>query len=116
METTNNNTVVETKILGRKINPDSARQKRLAELAEKAAKGELKRGRPIVGTSARQLRLAELAEKAAKGELKRGRPVSSESERQKKLAEKAAKLASGEVIKRGRPAMPKVETPPTENA
>lgn len=110
MKNVENKTTETTKVLGRKVNPDSARQKRLAELAAKKENGELKRGRPVIGNSARQLRLAELAEKREKGELKRGRPVKHDSERQKKLADKAAKLASGVVIKRGRPVMPKTDS------
>ena len=43
----------ETVALGRPVNPNSARQKRLAELAEKRANGECKRGRPIVEGSER---------------------------------------------------------------
>jgi hypothetical protein len=38
--------------LGRKINPNSARQIRLAELEAKRSNGELKRGRPVDTTSA----------------------------------------------------------------
>jgi hypothetical protein len=41
--------------LGRKINPNSARQIRLAELEAKRSNGELKRGRPVDRTSARQI-------------------------------------------------------------
>jgi hypothetical protein len=43
--------------LGRKINPNSARQIRLAELEAKRSNGELKRGRPVDTTSERQFRL-----------------------------------------------------------
>jgi hypothetical protein len=38
--------------LGRKINPNSARQIRLAELEAKRSNGELKRGRPVDTNSA----------------------------------------------------------------
>lgn len=105
-------TIAEVKQLGRPVNPNSERQKRLAELEAKRANGELKRGRPVNGTSARQARLAELAAKAEMngGSVKRGRPVNGESERQKRLAERAAKVEAGNVIKRGRPKMEKVET------
>lgn len=102
----------ETKQLGRKVNPNSERQKRLAEKAAKIANGEIvKRGRPVEGESARQKRLAELQAKAEAngGVLKRGRPTNGESARQKKLAERQAKIEAGAVIKRGRPAAPKVE-------
>ena len=91
--------VVET-VFGRKVNPDSARQQRLA----KQGTGDVKRGRPVSGTSARQARIAELAAKRESGELKKGRPVNGDSARQVRLA----KRASGEV-KKGRPAKAKVE-------
>jgi hypothetical protein len=98
----------ETKQLGRKVNPDSERQKRLAELAAKRESGELKRGRPVNGESARQARLADLNERRESGELRRGRPVSGESERQKRLLEREMKAAAGIEVKRGRPAMLKL--------
>lgn len=100
----------EAKQLGRKINPDSNRQKRLVELEAKRESGELKRGRPINGESARQTRLNELNAKREAGELRKGRPVSGESARQKRLAEREAKAAAGVEVKRGRPAAPKVVT------
>jgi hypothetical protein len=64
--------------VGSGINPESARQKRLAELAERIASGEvIKRGRPA-GTvnpdSKRQQRIAELNAKKAMGLGKPGRP------------------------------------------
>jgi hypothetical protein len=94
--------VVETveTVKGRKVNPDSTRQQRLA----KQGTGDVKRGRPVSGTSARQARIAELAAKRESGELKKGRPVNGESARQVRLA----KRASGEV-KKGRPAKAKTE-------
>jgi hypothetical protein len=103
---------IETVQLGRPVNPNSERQKRLAELEAKRNNGELKRGRPVNGTSVRQARLAELAAKAEMngGSVKRGRPVNGESERQKRLAERNAKAEAGAVIKRGRPKMIKAET------
>ena len=103
-------TVAEVKQLGRPVNPNSERQKRLAELEAKRSNGELRRGRPVNGTSARQARLAELAARAEAngGVVKRGRPVNGESARQKRLAELDAKRANGE-LKRGRPAMVKAE-------
>ena len=103
-------TVAEVKQLGRPVDPNSERQKRLAELEAKRANGELRRGRPVNGTSARQARLAELAARAEAngGVVKRGRPVNGESARQKRLAELDVKRANGE-LKRGRPAMVKVE-------
>lgn len=101
--------VTEVKQLGRPVDPNSERQKRLAELEAKRNSGELKRGRPVNGDSERQKRLAELAAKAEQngGSIKRGRPVNGASERQKRLAELEAKRANGE-LKRGRPAIIKV--------
>lgn len=89
---------------GRPVNPNSARQIRIAELAEKRANGELKKGRPIKEDSARQLRLKELEIKRANGELKKGRPVNSESARQKRIVElEAKKAANGGKMPLGRP-------------
>jgi hypothetical protein len=89
---------------GRKINPNSARQIRLAELVAKKANGELKRGRPVDSNSARQARLMlQLANKILG--IGQGRPVNPNSARQIRLAElEAKKVANGGVIKRGRPA------------
>ena len=67
---------------GRPVNPQSARQARLAR------KGQVKRGRPINATSARQERLAR------KGTVKRGRPVNPQSARQLALAAVASATAS----------------------
>ena len=84
--------------LGRPVNPNSARQQRIAELAAKKERGEGKRGRPIIANSARQQRLAERNEKLAKGiELKRGRPIDVNSKRQQDLAAKAAKSVENAV-------------------
>ena len=84
--------------LGRPVNPNSARQKRLA-----TAPGR-KTGRPVNPSSVRQQRLAELAAKriANGGTLKRGRPVNATSERQLRLADLAVRRAAG-TLKRGRP-------------
>ena len=62
---------------GRKINPNSVRQKRLAELELKRANGGLHRGRPVNGDSVRQKRLAEMKARAELngGVIKRGRPA-----------------------------------------
>jgi hypothetical protein len=65
--------------------------------------GTLRPGRPVNPNSERQKRLAEMAKKRENGELKRGRPVVADSERQKRLAERMAKQAAGVEIKRGRP-------------
>lgn len=74
--------------LGRPVNPDSARQKRLAKAPGKRT------GRPINPNSARQQRLAEQAARAAAngGKVKRGRPVNPNSARQIALREAALKL------------------------
>ena len=98
----------EAKQLGRKINPESNRQKRLMELNEKRETGSLKLGRPVNGESARQKRLLELNEKREAGVLKLGRKINLESNRQKVLMEREAKIAAGIELKRGRPAMPKL--------
>ena len=74
--------------LGRPVDPNSARQKRLATAPGKRT------GRPINPNSARQQRLCELEAKriANGGTLKRGRPVNPNSARQIALREAAAKL------------------------
>ena len=84
--------------LGRPVNPNSARQKRLATAPGK------KTGRPVNPSSVRQQRLAELEAKriANGGTIKRGRPVNAASERQLRLADLAARRAGG-TLKRGRP-------------
>jgi len=67
--------------VGSGVNPESKRQRRLAELNEKRVNGELKRGRPVGSginpNSKRQLRIAELEAKRANGTLKAGRPKGS---------------------------------------
>jgi len=87
---------------GRKIDPNSARQKRLRELEAKRANGELKRGRPVDKNSDRQQRLQELEQKRANGELRKGRPVNPNSARQQRIAEMEAKRKNG-TLRRGRP-------------
>lgn len=78
------------KALGRPSNPESARQKKIAEREVKRAAGELKRGRPAVEGSKRQAVLAARAAKiAAGGTLTKGRPVNVNSKRQQALAAKA---------------------------
>ena len=94
---------------GRKIDPNSVRQLRLKELEAKRAKGELKRGRPVLEGSERQVRLAKQAENKANG-IGQGRPVNPNSARQLRLAELKAKAeANGGAVKRGRPALPKAD-------
>lgn len=105
-------------VLGRPANPDSARQKRLADLEKRRQEGTLKLGRPANPDSERQARLKEMETKRANGELKKGRPVVGHSKRQQTLAERAAKIAAGIPVKRGRPKFAKnleaVETPTPE--
>ena len=74
METTIQTT--ELKQRGRKVNPNSARQLKLATRAALAEQGlNVQRGRKPNGNSARQQRLAAFAERMANGEvIKRGRP------------------------------------------
>ena len=74
--------------LGRPVDPNSARQKRLATAPGK------KTGRPINPNSARQQRLAEQQARAIAngGVVKRGRPVNPNSARQIALREAALKL------------------------
>ena len=79
--------------LGRPINPNSARQQRLATAPGK------KTGRPINPNSKRQQRLAELEAKRQNGEVKRGRPVNPNSKRQIALLEAAQQLVEQEVLK-----------------
>jgi hypothetical protein len=69
--------IVETPKRGRKINPNSVRQMRLAELEAKRSNGECKRGRPVNQDSVRQRRLNEMKSRAelTGGIIKRGRPA-----------------------------------------
>jgi hypothetical protein len=76
----------------------------------KRQNGELKKGRPIVEDSARQKRIAELAAKKENGDLKKGRPINTESKRQQRIAELNAKAeVNGGVIPKGRPKQIKSE-------
>ena len=99
------NSVVKGVKTGRPVNPNSARQIRLAELEAKRSNGELKRGRPVDNTSARQFRLQIQAINKQLGIGGQGRPINPNSARQKRLNELAAKAElNGGVVKRGRPA------------
>lgn len=92
------------KHLGRPVNPDSVRQKRIAELEQKRLNGELRKGRPIIAESKRQQTLEARAAKISEyGELKKGRPISLESKRQQVLMARAAKLSEVGELKKGRP-------------
>lgn len=100
---------VKNVVKGRPVNPNSARQIRLAELEAKRSNGELKRGRPVNESSERQARLKQQAENKANG-LGQGRPVNPNSARQIRLAELKAKAeANGGAVKRGRPAKIKAD-------
>ena len=83
--------------LGRPVDPNSARQKRLATAPGKRT------GRPINPNSARQQRLAEQAARAAAngGVVKRGRPVNPNSARQIALREAVAKAVAQHGVDRG---------------
>ena len=108
------NSIVEKKSFkgiktGRKPNPESNRQKRLAELNAKIEAGvTISRGRPVSSDSERQKRIAELEVKRASGELKLGRAVDPTSKRQLRLKELEERRANGE-LKRGRPSKSKIE-------
>lgn len=68
-------TTVAVKAKGRPANPESARQKKIAERNAKREAGMLKRGRPTVEGSKRQATIAAReAKKAAGIEIKKGRP------------------------------------------
>ena len=60
-------------------------------------------GRPVNKNSERQKRLKDLEERRNDGTLKLGRPVNVDSVRQKRLVEIENRRNNGEVIKRGRP-------------
>jgi hypothetical protein len=113
-ETTTSTTEVVTEVVtevknkpGRPSNPDSVRQKKLAEMSARAEQngGEIKLGRPANPESARQKKLAEMSARAeANGGIKLGRPVDPESPRQQKLREiEERKAAFGGTLPKGRP-------------
>ena len=98
---------VKNVVKGRPVNPNSARQIRLAELEAKRSNGELKRGRPVNVNSERQARLLKQAINKTLG-IGQGRPVNPNSARQLRLAELKAKAElNGGIVKRGRPAQVK---------
>jgi hypothetical protein len=100
--------------LGRPVNTESNRQKRLAEIAERRALGLVKRGRPVVEGSKNAVIKAARYEKIMNGEtLRKGRPVNNNSKRQQRINELAAKKASG-TFKLGRPKMNVVIEVPTK--
>lgn len=101
--------VVETKKLGRPVDVNSERQKRLAEKeALKQSGVVIKRGRPVVEGSKNQEKLNRRFELAAAGLLtgKRGRPVNPNSPRQQRMNMLAEKRANG-TLKLGRPKVKK---------
>lgn len=75
-------TTTEVKQKGRKTNPNSARQQKLALKATLAEQGlTVQRGRKPSPDSARQQRLTVFAERIANGEVvKRGRPKKTATE------------------------------------
>jgi hypothetical protein len=83
---------------GRPVDPNSARQKRLAEMEARKVNGEIRLGRPVNPDSARQQVLAARAEGTSLG-----RPVDPNSKRQLELAAYQAKIAAGYVPVKGRP-------------
>jgi hypothetical protein len=71
-------TKVKTVQLGRPVNKNSERQKRLKDLEERRNDGTLKLGRPVNVDSVRQKRLVEIENRRNNGEvIKRGRPKGS---------------------------------------
>ena len=100
--------------LGRPVNTESNRQKRLAEVAERRALGLVKRGRPVVEGSKNAAIKAARLEKVMNGEsLSKGRPVNMNSKRQQRIAELQVKKANGS-FKLGRPKMNVVIEVPTK--
>ena len=63
----------------------------------------IKLGRPVNKNSERLKRLKDLEKRRKDGTLKLGRPVNMNSDRQKRLKELEERRNNGEVIKRGRP-------------
>ena len=105
------NTIETSVKLGRKVNPNSARQIRLAEIQAKREAGLIKRGRPSVPGSMNQIKKTIQFAKMLSGvEIKRGRPVNPESSRAKRMADLEARRANG-TLKLGRPKMVVVEVP-----
>ena len=100
---------VEAKKLGRPVNVNSERQKRLAEKEQLKASGVvIKRGRPVVEGSKNQQKLERRFELVAAGVAtgKRGRPVNANSTRQQRISMLAEKRANG-TLKLGRPKVKK---------
>jgi hypothetical protein len=108
------NTQTQIAKLGRPVNPESNRQKELAQKAMLRELGLVKRGRPVVEGSKNAAIKAARYEKIMNGEtLRKGRPVNNNSKRQQRINELAAKKASG-TFKLGRPKMNVVIEVPTK--
>ena len=102
---TTQNQTIEVKVLGRKINENSARQIRLRENEEKRAQGLIKRGRPVIEGSESQVKKLRQQIKVDLGyTLRRGRPVIEGSESQIKKLRQQEKVNNGVELRRGRPA------------
>jgi hypothetical protein len=100
--------VVEAPTLGRKINPESIRQIRLAEMEARKVDGVIKRGRPSNPESIWFKRQAELNSKRDEnGVMTLGRQINPDSARQKRLALKGT-------LPLGRPKAVVVEAPVVE--
>ncbi len=122
---------------GRPVNPNSARQQRIADLEARRQAGELKLGRPVETDSQRQQRLLERQAKIdaynaqqveiANGAViavedllpnpsdKLGRPIDPESPRQIAIREYEAKKAAG-LIKKGRPSFASLGLEPAKSS
>lgn len=86
------------KKLGRPVNPDSARAKRVVEMEAKriANGGVLPLGRPAVEGSARQIKLQAIADKKADPNYvaKRGRPKMTDEQKVEWKAKREAAIAA----------------------
>jgi hypothetical protein len=100
---TTQNQTIEVKVLGRKINENSARQIRLKENKAKRAQGLIKRGRPVIEGSESQIKKARQMEKLVNGvELRRGRPANTESKHYQRVKDLETRRMNG-TLKLGRP-------------
>ena len=100
---TTQNQTIEVKVLGRKINENSARQIRLKENEAKRAQGLIKRGRPVIEGSESQIKKTRQMEKLVNGvELRRGRPSNPESKHYQRVNDLETRRMNG-TLKLGRP-------------
>lgn len=91
----------ESKVPGRPVNPNSARQRKLADMEKRKSEngGFTPLGRPVNPNSSRQQKLAEIEARKASGEvIHRGRPKMTEEEKQQKRAEYQEKLAAHQAM------------------